>query len=85
MIKEGRFGTVGSDMIKTCPVCFQFVVIEQINCNIFRCGVFKDTFEYIPPHTSKEQIELWKKAGRIWGCGTAMELVNNELAVCDYK
>ena len=73
------------EIIKSCPVCFQFVVIEQINCGIFRCGVFKDTFECIPPHSSKEQIELWKKAGRIWGCGSPMELVNNELVVCDYK
>jgi hypothetical protein len=34
----------------TCPHCGDSVLIEQINCRIFRHAVYKNTGEQMDPH-----------------------------------
>ena len=41
-------------LIVNCPHCNEFIIIEEINCKIFRHGVFKNTRIQIDPHSSKK-------------------------------
>jgi hypothetical protein len=72
--------------IVKCPHCEMNIQIEQINCAIFRHGVFKDTMEQIPPHSTKEYCE--SVLPYIFGCGKPFKIINNdgniEVIQCDY-
>ena len=73
-----------------CPHCNEFISINllDINCAIFRHGVFKDTLESIPPHSTKEYCEQLVEREYIFGCGKPFRLIieNNEYKteICDY-
>ncbi len=73
-----------------CPTCHGVVEIKQteINCAIFRHGVFKADFTPISPHLPKAQCDELTNNGQIFGCGHPFKLekVNtNWIAVlCDY-
>ena len=72
-----------------CPHCKEDVLIEEINCAIFRHAILKHNYEQINPHTSKEQCENLIKNESIYGCGKPFKIVQNEnkehVAVeCDY-
>ena len=68
-----------------CPHCRCPVVIEAINCGIFRHGVLKSTGEQIPPHASKEVCDELASRGDIYGCGKPFRVVKNNLdeLVCE--
>ena len=65
-----------------CPHCKEFVIIEQINCGIFRHGVFK-TGEQIHPHLSQEKWEELIKGDLIYGCGKPfrVKVIEGEMIV----
>jgi hypothetical protein len=79
-------------LIFQCPHCRDFVEISrnEINCRIFRHGVFKNTFEQINPHSSKYDCDKYSSNDMIFGCGKPFMLVelnagNNYTVVkCDY-
>ena len=54
-----------------CPHCNGpiFIMLSQINCNVFRHGVFKDTFQQMEPHTPKEECDRLAVEDLIIGCG----------------
>lgn len=56
-------------IVVVCPHCEEYIVIQEINCNIFRHGVFKHTGEQIPPHSSKEECDKYASTQQIYGCG----------------
>lgn len=70
-------------MIIQCPHCNEFCLIEEINCGIFRHGVYKNTLQQIYPHSTKEECEQLQNL--IYGCGKPFEIVNNNVKKCDYK
>lgn len=70
--------------IVTCPHCGVSVLIAEINCAIFRHGVFKNTFHQIPPHATKTDCDEWKRTEQIYGCGKPFKLVNGVAIKCDY-
>lgn len=72
------------DKIKQCPHCFTFIEMIEINCAIFRCGIYKDTGMQIPPHLSKEACDAL--GDQIWGCGKPFKFntKTNNLEKCDY-
>jgi hypothetical protein len=74
-----------SNIILTCPYpeCNIMIEIFEINCAIFRCGVYKNG-KQIDPHLPKEQCDRLKKEDKIWGCGRPFKLVNSSLIECDY-
>jgi hypothetical protein len=41
----------------------------ELNCLIFRCGIFKDTLHQLDPHLCKEECDRLFKEGKIYGCG----------------
>jgi hypothetical protein len=62
-------------LIIQCPHCQQAFEILEINCRIFRCGVYKKNYEQIPPHLPKQQCDELAKNEAIIGCGKPFELV----------
>ena len=75
--------------IVSCPYpdCNIPIEIVEINCAIFRCGIYKNEPHYgtqINPHLSKEECDKLKKDDKIWGCGRPFQLKNNQLIPCDY-
>ncbi len=52
----------------SCPHCHGTVIIEEVNCAIFRHGTLK-TGEQVPPHSSKEECDNLVEKKEIYGCG----------------
>ena len=86
-----------NSLILECPHCDEFIEIpiNQINCAIFRHGVFKDTFIQMCPHESKENCDKFIDGNLIYGCGNPFRLINEadienkeliryKLIMCDY-
>lgn len=77
-----------SNNIIDCPHCKIPILIEELNCCIFRHGVFIKTNEQIPPHASKQECEYYIKNKLIFGCGKPFKIIkiNNKLIaeICDY-
>ena len=79
------------DLILKCPSCNNIVIINKkdINCSIFRHGVFKNNNKQIDPHASKEICDKLVKESKIYGCGKPFKLIKNEKNIysavkCDY-
>jgi hypothetical protein len=74
--------------ILKCPHCNEFVIIEKINCAIFRHGIMKKNLKQIDPHSLKELCEYFVNNDLIYGCGKPFRIVikdNNLLTeICDY-
>jgi hypothetical protein len=81
-----------------CPHCNCSILIEQINCGIFRCGILKENGTQIPPHASKTVCDELLSRELIWGCGKPFQIqkINAQIqdeqktleqyraVVCDY-
>jgi hypothetical protein len=55
--------------IVQCPNCSIYIEVLQLNCQIFRCGILKETMQQIPPHSSKDVCDKLKEDDLIFGCG----------------
>lgn len=77
-----------NNLIIQCPHCNEYIIIEQINCAIFRHGVYKDNLQQINPHMTKLQCEELLLNNLIFGCGKPFKLENiNNVWIafeCDY-
>lgn len=71
-----------------CVNCNEYMIIEKLNCGIFRHGVFKNNLTQIGPHESKETCDGYIKNGLIYGCGKPFKVLftNNAFVIekCDY-
>jgi hypothetical protein len=74
-----------------CPHCQEDIIVQrnEINCAIFRHGVFKNNLQQILPHSPKNECDLWFEKDLIFGCGKPFELVidvSNQpfTKICDY-
>ena len=71
-----------------CPHCKDFILIEQLNCGIFRHGVLKTTGKQVDPHASKEVCDDYITKELIYGCGKPFRIVLKdnefEITVCEY-
>jgi hypothetical protein len=71
-----------------CPHCNEYVIIDKINCGIFRHGMFKENYKQIDPHTSKELCESYFKENKIFGCGKPFKIIiidnKYHIQICDY-
>ena len=74
--------------IVICPHCKDYILIEKINCAIFRHATFKTNGKQIDPHTSKEMCDKYIKKNLIYGCGKPFKLVTIndkfDTEICDY-
>jgi hypothetical protein len=71
-----------------CPSCNMPVLIEDINCRIFRHAIFKGTGEQMPPHASKIECDEAVEKGWVYGCAKPFLLeLQGDIWVavsCDY-
>jgi len=79
------------NQIINCPHCHDCIIIESINCGIFRHGIYKNNInEQLNPHSSKELCDRLALEDKIYGCGKPFKVSKtdtiNELLVeiCDY-
>lgn len=71
-----------------CPHCNEYIVIEKLNCCIFRHGIMKETMKQIDPHSPKEMCDYLFSNGLIYGCGKPFRIEKNGdeiiVSICDY-
>jgi len=76
-----------------CPHCDGTVVVHQseVNCQIFRHGIMKDTCNQINPHLSKQDCDYLVDNELIYGCGKPFRMYRdnessnwNYVDICDY-
>ncbi|NDE17926.1 hypothetical protein EBZ80_23675 [bacterium] len=77
-----------------CPHCHVWVTVHrpEVNCGIFRHGVFRETGQPVPPHASQPDCEQWHATDQIWGCGKPFRLSRGaggvddgfRVDICDY-
>jgi len=65
-----------------CPHCKVSICITELNCGVFRCGVFKDNGQQIPAHMPKEEVETL--GDTIYGCGQPFQYLNGKLVKCGW-
>lgn len=75
-------------MIIICPHCNEYIEIIELNCGIFRHGVYKFNNEQINPHMNKEDCDYLIENNLIYGCGKPFQIkINNnivEIIICEY-
>jgi hypothetical protein len=80
--------TNDEEPILTCPHCNEPIIIEKINCAIFRHGILKTNGKQIDPHSSKELCDYYINNKLIYGCGKPFKIIyiNNNLKteICEY-
>lgn len=73
-----------------CPNCQDYVIIQELNCCIFRHGIFKNNGNQIDPHTPKALCDQYIETNAIYGCGKPFKILISDLSdkynavVCDY-
>ena len=79
-----------SDLVFKCPNCMEEIIVAKndINCGIFRHGVFKNNWIQMKPHEIKVNCDKFYDEELIFGCGKPFEIkkINNIfiIDVCDY-
>jgi len=76
----------GNFLIFSCPYCREYIIVNknEINCTIFRHGVFKNNFSQLPPHSSKTLCDSVFLNNEIYGCGKPFKIKNNNIEKCNY-
>jgi len=76
--------------IFSCPHCNQEIEVKknELNCCIFRCGIYKNNYNQIPPHSSKIECNRLKNLDLIFGCSKPFKfiIIDNvkKIIICDY-
>ena len=68
----------------SCPNCGILIDVQEMNCKIFRCGIYKKDGKQIDPHLNEEECKRLK--GFIWGCGKPFCYSDEKrsMVVCEY-
>jgi hypothetical protein len=76
------------DNIIECPHCQTFVIIKELNCAIFRHGVYKNSYKQVDPHLQKDLCDKLIEQNIIYGCGKPFKIViendKYNAIICDY-
>ena len=74
--------------ILQCPHCKEYIIIEKLNCGIFRHGSFKINGIQINSHAPKAECDFYIDKQLIYGCGKPFKIIFNgekfEIEICDY-
>lgn len=76
--------------IYQCPHCSDYIETErkQLNCKIFRHGVYKANGIQVPPHSKKPLCDRIFHQGQIYGCGKPYQIYKDDknwrVRKCDY-
>ena len=78
---------INNQPILQCPHCNEYLIIEKLNCGIFRHGVLKNGRQ-IEPHTPKQICDHYIANQLIYGCGKPFRIIFKdnkfEIVICDY-
>ena len=76
------------EFIITCPHCSNYIIIEKLNCGIFRHGVLISNGNQIDPHTNKEMCDYYINNKKIYGCGKPYQVIKEgeeyKVIICEY-
>ena len=73
------------ELVVKCPHCGDFVVINELNCRIFRHGTHIHSGIQINPHLSKMACDALFNSKTIYGCGKPFYVTAAlEAITCDY-
>lgn len=80
---------MNEEPIVMCPHCKEYIIIEKINCAIFRHGTLKENGKQIDPHATQELCEYYIRENKIYGCGKPFRIIVGanrliESVICDY-
>ena len=74
--------------ILECPHCGDYVLIEKLNCGIFRHGTIKKTGKQVEPHADKKLCDFYINNQLIYGCGKPFQIIKNDtkfiIQICEY-
>lgn len=87
--KEVSFNKIDKMYVFECPHCEQVIQVleSEINCSIFRCGIFKHNQKQMDPHTPKSECDRFFNEGFIYGCGKPFKFFKGEqpyVEECEY-
>lgn len=77
-------------LIFKCPHCndFVLVIIKEINCRIFRHGIYKSNMKQVNPHAPKTECDSLVERKLVYGCCKPFRLIphGDEFTVekCEY-
>lgn len=75
----------------SCPHCQEPIIIykKELNCHIFRHGVYRENLKQIDPHLKKEECDRLSSKSEIYGCGKPFQIVEHKNTyqpiMCDYS
>jgi len=80
---------ISSDIVVECPHCNATVLVEKLNCRIFRHGTLKTNYQQINPHASKDECDNLLINNMIYGCSKPFKIVVGEnkefvAVICEY-
>jgi len=74
-----------------CPHCSRDVVVlkTELNCQIFRCGIYKHNYQQVDPHLQKIYCDKLVAEDKVFGCCKPFEIIRSRdkyyVVKCDYK
>ena len=84
-IMDPNFKKEEQDILKEivvfCPHCKDPIIIEKLNCCIFRHGTLIASGRQIEPHATKELCDFYVLRNKIYGCGKPFQIVKDEKGV----
>ena len=80
--------TIVDECIIICPHCNIPILIEKLNCGIFRHGILKSNGRQIDPHASKDLCNFYSQNNLVYGCCKPFQvtkLIDNYIVeICNY-
>lgn len=79
-----------NEIIFDCPHCHKPILVynKDLNCRIFRHGIYKNTYKQIDPHLEKKRCDDLVEKEEIYGCGKPFRIVgdhdNYYIEICEY-
>jgi hypothetical protein len=70
--------------VVTCPHCLDPVVIEAVNCGIFRHAAYRENHTQVDPHAPQTECERLLALGLIYGCGKPFRVEDGVAVSCAY-
>lgn len=70
----------------SCPHCGMLIQVnkKELNCKIFRCGVYKKTGKQIPPHAKRVLCDRLRNTKQIYGCARPFIFRGEYVEACEY-
>lgn len=79
---------MSEEIIVICPYCSEHIIIEKLNCGIFRHGQYKDNYRQVSPHMTKSKCLKLLSEKKVNGCMGPFKVIKDDkewkAIKCDY-